>query len=167
MQSRHARSRPSVSSPTGRVLRRLADPTGTSLVETALILPLLLLLTFALVDFASLFYAYLALENGVGQATRYGVTGAQVAGSTREESIRSAMRDATPSLTIADDAFAFSHLRPGSAVWLGGAGGPNDIDKVTVNYTWTFFTPLVRAFFAGGQVTLTVESAMKNEPRFE
>ncbi len=147
--------------------KRVADPAGTSLVEAALITPLLLLVTFSLIDFGSLFYAYLALENGVGQATRYGVTGNQAAGFSREDSIKNAMRDATPTLTIADDAFAFSHLSPGDNTWRDGAGGPNDIEKVTVNYSWPLLTPLVRVFFPGGQVTLTVESAMKSEPRFQ
>jgi hypothetical protein len=167
MQIRRARIRPGASSPAERVLERLADSTGTSLVEAAFITPLLLLVTFAIMDFGSLFYVYLALENGVGQATRYGVTGNQIAGLSREESIRTAMREATPTLTIEDGAFAFSHLRPGDNVWLGGAGGANDIDKVTVNYSWALLTPLVRTFFADGQITLTVESAMKNEPRFQ
>jgi Flp pilus assembly protein TadG len=139
---------------------------GTSLVEAALITPLLLLLTFAIVDFASLFYIYLALENGVSQASRYGVTGNQVAGMTREQSIRTAMRQATPTLTIADGAFSFSHLRPGQGTWDAGVGGPSDIDKVTVNYNWPLLTPLVRPFFANGQINLVVESAMKNEARF-
>src|SRR5205085_11437935 len=60
-------------------LRRVADwwrdSRGSNLVEAALVTPLLLLLTFAIADFGGLFYAYLALENGVSQATRYGVTG--------------------------------------------------------------------------------------------
>ena len=55
--------------------RRLRDCTGATLVEAAIVTPLLLLLTFSIVDFGSLFYVYLALENGVSQATRYGVTG--------------------------------------------------------------------------------------------
>ena len=149
--------RPSVSFRTER---------GTSLVEAALITPLLLLLTFAIVDFASLFYIYLALENGVSQASRYGVTGNQVAGLSRQESIKTAMRQATPTLTIADGSFAFSHLRPGQGTWDAGVGGPNDIDKVTVTYNWTLLTPLIRPFFANGQIRLVVESAMKNEARF-
>ena len=37
----------------------------------------------------------------------YGVTGNPKAGMTREESIRAAMREATPTLTIEDGAFAF------------------------------------------------------------
>ncbi len=163
MQNRRARIQPSVLSRIRRVRERLADSTGTSLVEAALITPLLLLVTFGIVDFASLFYVHLALENGVSQATRFGVTGVEIAGLTREESIMAAMRDATPTLTIEDDMFAFSHMPPGANVWVGGAGGANDIDKVTVNYSWTLMTPLVRSFFDGGKITLIVESAMKNE----
>ena len=147
-----------------RVRARLADTSGNTLVEAALITPLLLLVTFAVVDFAVLCYVHLALENGVGQATRYGVTGHQVAGLTREESIITAMRNATPTLTIEDDMFAFSHMPPGQNVWVGGAGGANDIEKVTVNYSWRIMTPLVRPFFEDGKITLVVESAMKNEP---
>ena len=48
-----------------RVVRRLRDTRGGSLVEAALITPLLLMLTFGIIDFASMFYVYLALENGV------------------------------------------------------------------------------------------------------
>jgi Flp pilus assembly protein TadG len=146
--------------------RRLRDATGTSIVEAALVTPLLLLLTLAMMDFGSLFYVYLALENGVSQATRYSVTGNQAPGLTREDSIKKAMRDSTPTLTIPDSAFAFSYLRPGGS-WQSGAGGPNDVQKVTVIYSWPLLTPLVRPFFANGQAQLTVESAMKNEPRFQ
>src|SRR5687768_13452864 len=92
----------------GRLGRRLKDAKGSNIVEMALVLPLLFLLTFSIVDFASMFYVYLALENGVSQAARYSVTGNVLAGKTRDESIREAMRSATPSLTIEDDAFTFS-----------------------------------------------------------
>ena len=76
------------------------------------------------------------------------------------------MRDATPTLTIPDAAFAFSHLPIGSETWEAGPGGPNEIAKLTVRYDWEFYTPLVRPFFTNGQIQLKVESAMKNEPRF-
>ena len=144
------------------------------MVEAALITPLLLMLTFAIVDFASLFYVNLALENGVSQATRYAVTGNQVddplnPGSklSRADSIKTIMRQATPTLTINDSAFSFSHMPPGGAAWLGGTGGPSDIEKVTVSYTWNIMTPLLRPFFNNGQVQFTVDSAMKNEGRFQ
>ena len=79
-----------------------------------------MLLTFATFDFASLFYAYLALENGISQATRFAVTGNQMNDPanpgnllSRTASIETAMRLATPTLTIADTAFTFSHMSSG------------------------------------------------------
>ncbi|HLG57312.1 MAG TPA: TadE/TadG family type IV pilus assembly protein [Vicinamibacterales bacterium] len=153
-----------------RVVRRIRDPRGATLVEAAIITPLLLLLTFSIVDFASLFYVYLALENGVSQATRYAVTGSVVSGMTREESIMAAMRSATPTLTIDDAMFTFSHLPPGSppgTAWSAGSGIENDVGRVTIDYPWTLMTPLIRPFFTGGQINVRVESAMKNERRFD
>lgn len=154
-------------------LRRCRDDRGANLIEAAVITPLLLLLTFSTIDFGALFYVYLALENGVSQATRYAVTGNQMSdpGSpgnflSRDASIKAAMRQATPTLTLPDGAFSFSHMSPGGGAWVGGTGGPDDIEKVAVNYTWNIMTPLMRPFFPGGVVTLHVESAMKNEPRF-
>jgi Flp pilus assembly protein TadG len=141
------------------------------MLEAAIITPLLLLLTFSIVDFGAIFYVYLALENGVSQATRYGVTGSVMDDPlnpgtplSRVDSIKTAMRQATPTLTIPDGAFSFSN-RPSSAggAWTAGPGGPNDIDKVTVGYTWNLFCPLLWPFFPNGQINLTVDSVMKNE----
>ena len=150
----------------GRIVRRIRSSRGATLVEAAIITPLLLLLTFSIADFGSLLYIYLALENGVSQATRYAVTGAGVAGMTREQAIKTAMRQATPTLTLDDSIFSFSFLPPGSTTWQTGTGGENDIGKVTVNYRWTLMTPLIRPFFTGGTINVRVESSMKNEKKF-
>ena len=105
-----------------RLFTRLRDTSGGSLVEAALITPLLLLLTFGIMEFATMFYVYLALENGVSQATRYGVTGNLKddpmnpgTALNRVQSIRLAMRQATPTLTIPDAEFTFSHLPAGGS----------------------------------------------------
>jgi hypothetical protein len=75
-----------------------------------------------------------------------------------------AMRTATPTLTLPDTAFSFSFMAPNTTTWVNGAaGGPGDIGRVTVNYTWNIMTPLIRPFFTGGQINVRVESAMKNE----
>lgn len=148
-----------------RALRRLRDVRGANLVEAAFMTPLLLLLTFGMVDFASVLYVYLALENGVTQASRYGVTGSSMGSMTRDDSIRTAMRNSTPSLTLPDAAFTFSHLPVGGSTWQAGSGGPNEISKVSVNYTWDLMTPVIGKFFSpSGQINITVESSMKNEP---
>jgi Flp pilus assembly protein TadG len=138
-----------------------------------LITPLMLLLTFGIIDFASMFYVYLALENGVSQATRFAVTGNLQDDPAnpgmkldRVNSIKLTMRQATPTLTLPDAYFTFNHLPVGAASWSAGVGGPGDIEKVTVNYPWTFLTPLIKPFFTGGQLNMQVDSSMKNEVRF-
>jgi Flp pilus assembly protein TadG len=157
-----------------RIRRLLHDTAGVNIVEAAIITPLLLLLSFSVVDFASLFYVYLALENGLSQATRYAVTGQLMddpanpgTALSRSASIETAMRQATPTLTISDSAFSFSHMAPGAGSWTAGVGGPGDIEKVSVDYTWNIMTPLLRPFFPGGRVRFVVDSVMKNESRFQ
>jgi Flp pilus assembly protein TadG len=150
-----------------QVTRRLRDCSGNSMIEAAVITPLLLLLTFAIVDFASILYVHLTLQNGVAQASRYGVTGQTMGTSSREDSIRAAMRVAAPTLTLGDAAFTFSNLPPGGGSWANGTGGPNAIDKVTINYSWTLLTPVLRPFFPSGRINFTVESIMKNEGVFQ
>lgn len=154
-----------------RVLRFLRDSSGANLIEAAIITPLLLLLTFSIIDFGALMYVYLALENGVSQASRYGITGNLMTGGngqplSREDSIKAAMRLSTPTLTLSDSAFTFSHMSIGGNAWVAGSGVPGDLDKVTVDYTWDIMTPVMRPFFPQGQIHFTVDSAMKNEPRF-
>jgi len=148
------------------IRRRLRQERGAELIEMALVLPLLFLVTFSIVDFGSMFYVYLALENGVSQATRYAVTGANPPGMTREDALRNAMRQATPTLTLPDGYFAFDHLTPGGTVWQTGPGGEDDIGRVTVTYPWTLMTPLIRPFFPSGRINVSVQSSMKNEKKF-
>ena len=150
------------------------DSRGNNLVEAAIVTPLMLFLTFSIIDFATLFYAYLALENGVSQATRFAVTGnllddpdAPGGKLSRRDSIIQTMRRATPTLTIPDGAFSFSHLPSGSGTWVNGTGGPLDIEKVSVRYDWSLLSPVLRPFFDNGRITLVVDSSMKNEGRFE
>jgi hypothetical protein len=157
-----------------RISKWLRDTSGTDLLETALILPLLVLLTFSIVDFGALFYVYLALENGASQATRYGVTGNLMDDPlhpgnklSRDASIKLAMQQATPTLTIADSAFTFTSMPAAGGPWTGGSGGPSDIEKVTIVYTWNFFNPMMSAFFTGGKIVLSVDSVMKNEGSFQ
>jgi Flp pilus assembly protein TadG len=169
------RQEESMTSDVSRLSRkRLRDCRGNTLVEAAVLTPLLLLLTFSIMDFASLFYVYLALENGVSQASRYGVTGNLMddpasAGKklTHTGSIIAAMRNATPTLTIDDGKFSFSHMPVGGSNFVPGSGGPGEVEKVTVDYTWDIVTPLIRPFFTNGQIHFKVESAMKNEVAFQ
>ncbi len=150
-----------------RLVKLLRDRRGVNMLEAAIITPLLLLVTFGITDFAAVLYVFLSLQNGVSQASRYGITGNTQAGQTRVESIKLAMRQSTPSLTLPDSAFSFSFMPPGGSSWSSGLGGPNDIAKVTVDYNWNIITPLLRPFFTNGRIHFRVESAMKNEKVFQ
>jgi hypothetical protein len=86
---------------------------------------------------------------------------------SREESLRQAVRDATPTLTLTDDAITFTHLPPEGTVWVGGTGGPGAIEKITVKYTWELLTPVLKPLFADDTVDFTVDSTMKNERKFD
>lgn len=137
------------------------------MLEAALITPLLLLVTFAIIEFASIFYCHLALQNGAAQATRFGVTGNVTGTLSRVDSMKAAFRQATPTLTVPDAAFTFSHLPVGGGSFVGGSGGPNEVERLTVNYTWKLFTPLLTPFFTNGEIRLKAESTMKNEGNFQ
>jgi Flp pilus assembly protein TadG len=143
--------------------RLIRDAKGQSMVEAALMLPLLLLITFAIIDFGVLFSVNLALESGVSQAARYGMTGRFEDGMTREESMLALMRTVTPTLDINDANVEFSHLSGGN--WVAGVGGPGAIQRISVSYTHSVL--VLTPFFSNGQITLRAESTMKNEERFE
>jgi Flp pilus assembly protein TadG len=159
---------------TTRVLQRfrrlrglVRDDRGVNLVEAAIVSPLFVLIVFAIVEYATIIYVREALQNGVSQATRFGVTNRLMPQKTRTESIKQIMRQATPTLTLDDSAFAFSHIPPNGKSWLNGTGGPNAIERLTVTYTWPIVTPLIKPFFDGGAITFTVESTMKNESNLQ
>ena len=145
----------------------LRESKGSNLIEAAIVLPLLSLVCFSVAEYGFIFYVKLVLQNRVSQATRFGITGAVLPGQSRAESIRSAMRQATPTLTIDDTAFTFAHLPAGASTWLAGTGPPNSIEKVTVDYYWPIVTAMMRRFFPNDEVHFQVESAMKNEGDIE
>ena len=151
-------------------IARLRSERGNSMIEAALITPMLLIMTFAILDFSMILYTWLTLESGVSQATRYAITGNVSGGMSREESIKAAFRTATPTLNVPDGAFSFSHMSGGGGGgWTGGSGQPNDIEKVTVTYTYDLMVLqlLMGPLFDTRQINFTVESAMKNEGAFQ
>lgn len=149
-----------------RIFRRRRDAKGANLIEAAIMTPLILLVTFAIVDFGAIFYVWLALQNGVSQATRFGVTGNTMPSMSREDSVRRALQDATPTLTIPDTSITFSNMPVGGTTWSSGLGVEGAVGRVTVTYSWSLFTPLVRVFFSSGQITISAESTMTSERRF-
>ena len=146
-----------------RLFARLRNRDGATMVEAAFITPLLLLLTFSIVEFASILYCHLALQNGAAQATRFAVTGNVNGTMSRVDSIKAAFRTATPTLTVLDSDFTFSHLAVKGTAFVPGTGMPDEVERLTVSYKWQLLTPLLRPFFTNGEIRLQAESTMRNE----
>ena len=137
---------------------------GQALVETAIGIVLLMLLSLSVVEAAMLFFAYLTLQNGVTAATRFGVTGQDPNDddhpTRHEDSIMRVMRDAT-GLKLEDGEFTFYDITTQSS----GTGGPNDIIQVTVTHPLPLISPMVWPLVGnGGVITLRVSATMRNEP---
>lgn len=108
---------------------------GQSLVETALVLPVLLLILTAIIDFGLLFNNYLL----VGNASREGARKASIGGTDME--IISTIYNVTSTL---DPAKLTISITPGE-------GGRSSGDAVTVRvaYEYGMITPIMAAILPG------------------
>lgn len=144
---------------------------GQSAVELALVVPAFLLLMFAVMDFARLFFVQESLQQAVLAGTRYASTGNHESGTdpttgqpyTRVGSIDYYIeQDAAVAISLGATlgSINVSSVYGGA----GSAGGPQDIVTVSVTATLTMMTPMIANFFPKGQYAFTVNSTVKNEP---
>jgi Flp pilus assembly protein TadG len=154
-----------------KLLRRnqfLRDRRGdTDLVEFSLILPIFLLLMFALIDLGRYYWIRETVENAVRQAGRYAVTGQNSGSTNRVASIEQVAQNAmaglynpdTTTITVSGSPVG----RSGSTTTnFGGYGGENV--TVTISTQLGFFTPgIARYFGPSGSNTLTETVTFRNE----
>ncbi len=112
---------------------RMKKNKGQSLVETALILPVLLLLLTGIIDFGLLFNSYLVVSNASREGAR------QAAVGKTDTQIRSAAANAAASL---DSDRLEILITPGEA-----ARNTGNSVTVTVSYGYSMITPVIAAFF--------------------
>lgn len=109
---------------------------GQSLVETALVLPVILLLLTAIIDFGLLFNHYLIVSN----ASREGARGASL-GNTNEQitntvkNVTSTLDESKLSITITPN--KLSDRKAGTTV------------TVAVKYQYSMITPIIAAIIPG------------------
>jgi hypothetical protein len=137
---------------------------GSALVETAIVLPLLLLLLVSIIEFGRLFYTKITVESAVRQATRFAVTGNRKADPTnpdqdlpRAEAIKQYLVEHAPAVKIDKTKIT---LDPANG------GEPGEIVKVRVEHRFEFVTPLIANLFDGGEYNFSYTATMKNEPKF-
>ncbi|HEV8111491.1 MAG TPA: TadE family protein [Planctomycetota bacterium] len=138
---------------------------GISLVETALALPIFLLLLFGIVDLGRVLFAHMTLQHAVREAGRFAVTGRALPGMDGEhpryDSIaKVVVQDSLPFELTASDV-QISSARGG----IGNPGGPGDRVTIALAYPVHLITPLIGRFFGPSQeFVVRVSTTFRNEP---
>lgn len=122
---------------------------GQSMVETALVLPIIILILMAIIDFGLLFNNYIVLSNASREASRK----AAVGGTDAE--ITTLITSLTGTLNTADRTTSIS---PSQALRTHGTQV-----TITITYNNHLLTPVVGAFFAGGSTILKSKTVMRVE----
>jgi len=148
-----------------RTGRDMGASAGGSILEFALVMPLVFLLLFGIFDFSRLFYAQMNLQNAVREAGRYAITGNHLAdpkhpGQTlsRVNSIIQVAQRAALGLDVSN--VQVSSQSGGK----GSAGGPGDTVTISLTSNLKLMTPIVAHFFKDGTYAFTVAVSFRNEP---
>lgn len=142
--------------------RLLTEVRGGTLVEFAMVLPILALLFMGILDFSRYFFTRMTLQHAIVEGARFAVAGnALTDGSgnpmTRVESIKKVIVDNATSLDLDVNSLV---VNPADG------GGPGQVVTVTGSFTFEFLTPGIQAMVPGGTHTFTIGTTMKNEPFF-
>ncbi len=125
---------------------------GQNLVEFAMVVPIFLILVFAIVDFGMGFHAWITVTNASREGARIGAVGADTA------TIEARVVDTASSLVEDDLAITVVNAQ----------GPPGESVSVDVEYDYELITPLsnVLGLFGGGlgsPITFHSESEMRIE----
>ena len=113
---------------------------GQSVVELALVFPLLILILLGTVDVGRIFYVTVSLNDAAEEGAIYAATAPTDTAEIKERAANASMG----LVTIAEDdvTSAYASLTAGAPV------------TVTVEYDFTFYMPLAQTFFSGDTITL-------------
>ena len=146
-----------------RMRRLLTGERGTALLETALTLPLLLLVSVGIFEFGRAYQTWQVLTNAAREGARLAVLPNAAAGA-----VDARVRSYLTSGQLANAAGATIAVNPNATVSIGG-GATASASLVTVTYPFQFVVlqPVARLLVSGSTVgaplTLTASSEMRNE----
>ncbi len=126
---------------------------GQAMVEFVLVLPVFLLLVFAIVDFGMGFHAWLTVTNSAREGARLGA----VRGTNAE--ITQRVQDTADTLDLANMTILVTNAQ----------GDPGESVVVDVDYDYTLITPLdsVLGLISGGSVGPTIKFSSSADMRLE
>lgn len=146
---------------------------GATAVEFALVAPVFFLLVLAIIEFGWHFFVQHTIHYATREGTRIALVGTQLndAGGnpmSRENTILSTIRDKAAlavdpgDLMISIFPVGSTYADPGGWETTVNAGSGGDYMRVRTRYTYTFFTPFLRAFFPGGR-EIQASTLFRNE----
>ncbi len=143
--------------------RRLGGERGSALIETALTLPLLLLVSVAIFEFGRAFQTWEVLTNAAREGARVSVlpnsTAADVTARTRAYLDAGQLTGASATVTV-------------TAATIPVGAGTASATRVTVNYPFRFMVLQPVASFVvngttlGQAITMSASTEMRNESQF-
>jgi Flp pilus assembly protein TadG len=119
---------------------------GQSLVEFALVLPILLLILLGVVDLGRVYYAYVTLTNASREGARFGATYGWTTPTTTQSAIRNRTKNESANvLKLADSNIivecSATDTPPFIYTWTNCSSvNPGYAVRVTVNYTFTLYS---------------------------
>lgn len=120
---------------------------GQAIVETALVMPIVVLLLFGILDAGRVFHALIIVTNGAREGARVGAT----------------HRPETDILTRVDAAMGGMNPADYDVTIVNAQGTSGDPISVTVDGRVTLLTPLIAKFFPTNPVTLSNTATMRLE----
>jgi len=138
-------------------------------VEAALALPIMVGLVLSVIDFARIHHTRSRVQVAVSQATRFAVTGRQLADAdnpgfllSREASIARLVRQISHIDEIDTGDIEILTVESDGRM-TAGAGGPGDVVLVRVTHDVKVFTPGLALIFPGGRYQFTCSARFRNE----
>jgi Flp pilus assembly protein TadG len=143
---------------------------GATVVEMAIIAPVLLLILLSLIELSMMFFATLTMQYAVREGARYAITGQSnldpnTGSSQRYAAIIASFKDnslgmydkLSPAISVNGTSYAASNYSNGMF------GAPGDIIVVQLDCDWIVTTPFLSNLFGNGKYHFAVAATMRNE----
>lgn len=155
-----------------RKSRFSSSSSGSTIVEFALIAPILLMIIFSTVEFGLIIFAGTLLDSAATEGARLGKTGSAYNADNRDEAIRGYINEhGRPFLNSSNlriQATTFSSI---TAAGITGVtanpadfGTSGEVVAYTLLYDWKVVSPFLLLFSENGNYTISSTTLVKNEP---
>ena len=158
------------------MFRKVRNKKGATVVECALVFPLFFLLMFGILDFGMYFFVEHTLQFATREGMRLALVGRKLQGPSgnllsREDSIIQTIQE-NASLAVDPSKLSIyiypiddsTYQDPQNWNSLApNAGDPGSYMRVKTLYTYNFLTPLIGAFFTGGNILVQAQGTYRNE----